>query len=379
MDLITQILAFFLALPQWLQLIAVLLGAAVLAFIWVRVLVLKSFFKQIGDLLKEVFALVVPKKWDSSKTLILLGAFSWAVSLLVSSTAQNIIAFTGWIFLIAGIHWVMHEEKALKEILTINGFFIGPWITGGLICYFLFGTPEGIPPIAYILWPPISTIIAAIPKFIGTDAVYKTPKWVKPNPGDRQYLVNLALINLLLSCWLQLGFTTRQWLADYPTMQFDDFGNSAFVINLQPNRGDSARGVEVLRRAEAELKANLQGQSWSQVERWLLEFDEQLRRLEETVINQLPRARENEYWTVLGKILPGEYNLQLFSHWNGPSSDAAGFYYTKTCQISRVAPVDVTGQLSNPVQPLPQVGNAKVECGQVEGPVKGQPETAVPL
>ncbi|EKQ67948.1 hypothetical protein OsccyDRAFT_4247 [Leptolyngbyaceae cyanobacterium JSC-12] len=374
MEILAPILEFLAGLAPWILFLLLLAGAAGLAFIWVRVLILKNFFDQIGNLFKDVFALVVPKKWDSAKTLILLGGFSWFMSLLVGSVAQSIIAFVGWIFLIAGIHWVMHEEKGLKEILTINGFFIGPWITGALICYFLFGTRDGVPPIAYILWAPLSAVIAGIPKFIGTDSVLKTPIWVKPKPGDRQYLINLALINLLISCWLQLGLTTRQWLADYPTMQFDDFSSSAFVINLQPNNGASSRGVQVLNQAEAELKANLQGQSWSQVERWLLNFDTQLRLLEEDVFKRLPKTRENDYWTIFGKILPGEYNIQLISHWQGPSSNASGFHYTKTCKISRVAPMDVSGQLGNQGSTLPQVGNAKVECGQVEGPVKGEPE-----
>jgi len=378
MDLITRLTSLFSALFTGLAPIFVVLiifgvmgGLTVLAF---RFLVLREFFGGIWSLLKELFAIVIPTKWDSAKTLIVLGAFSWFVSIFVGRTTQNIISFIGWIFLIGGIHWVMHAEKELKSILTINGIFIGPWITGALICYFLFGTTDGIPAIAYILWPCISAVVAGLPKFIGSDGKTQTPTWGKPKTSDRQYLVNLALINLLLSCWIQLTFTTRQWLADYPTLQNEDVSNSAFVFQTQSPADVRSRGVEVLSRAEAQLKANLQGQSWSQVERWLLDFNQQMSQIDQTVLNQMNQVQENAYWRVAGKILPGEYNVQLFSIWDGPSADSTGFYYTQTCQISRVAPADVSGLPSVSATTMPQVGNAKVQCNAIEGPVRGQPE-----
>lgn len=354
-------------------LIAITGGIAVFAF---RVLVIREFLISLTQFVRDLFALIIPTKWDSARTLIMLGAFSWAMSLLVGTTAQAIIAFVGWFFLIGGIHWVMNEEKELKKVLTINQIFIAPWITGGLICYFLFGTTDGVPAIAFVLWPCISAIIAGIPKFIGSDGAKKTPIWVKPKPGDRQYLINLALINLLLSCWIQLSFTTRQWLADYPTLQLADMRNSAFVIQSQPNAAATSRGTEILTRAEAQIKANLEGQPWSHVERWLLNFDDQLKQVETTALNQMNQTRENAYWRLAGQILPGEYNIQLNSIWRGPSADATGFHFTKTCQISRVAPIDLLKQpLTNPI-PLQQVGNARVQCSSVKGPVKGDPAAA---
>ena len=374
MDPVTAIYAFLTGLPALILLLVFIATAGGLAVFAFKFLVIKEFLGGFWDLIKDLFALVIPTKWDSAKTIILVGAFSWLVSLFVGSTAQSIIAFVGWIFLIAGVHWVMHEEKELKKVLTINGVFIGPWITGALICYFLFGTTRGVPAIAFILWPCISTIIAGIPKFIGSDGGTQTPIWVKPKPGDRQYLVNLALINLLLSCWIQLGFTTRQWLADYPTLQFADMRNSPFVIQTQSNAPTPSRGVEMLTKAEAQLKANLEGQSWSQVERWLLNFNEELKRVEDIAFSQMSQAKENEYWQVSGRILPGEYNVQLYSIWQGPSPDANGFYFTQTCEISRVSPLDIAGQLTTRAASLPQVGNAKVKCSEIQGPTKGYPE-----
>lgn len=378
MDLVTGIVALFAGLTPLLLLLLLLGAVGSLVAVSFKFLVLKEFFGSFWDLIKELFALVIPTQWDSPKTLILLGAFSWFVSIFVGRTAQSIISFIGWFFLIGGIHWTMYAEKELKSILTINGLFIAPWITGALICYFLFGTVEGMPAIAFILWPCVSAVIAGLPKFIGSHSTTQTPIWVKPKPPDRQYLVNLALINLLLSCWIQLGFTTRQWLADYPTLENEDISNSAFVFQMEAPDQARSRGAEVLSRAEAELKANLQGQSWSQVERWLLNFDEQLQQIDQRIVNQLAPLKENNYWQVMGQILPGEYNIQLFSTWTGPSADAAGFHYTQVCQVARTAPPDVAGQPSTTAATMPPVGNAKVDCSPIQGPMRGQPNLSRP-
>lgn len=365
-------------LPLWVILTVLTLGLGGLGYIAFNFLAIQKFFQEFGGLFKELFGLLIPSKWDSAKTLILLSIFSWAMSSIVSNRVQNIIAFIGWLFLMGGVHWVMHEEKKLKETLTINKIFIGPWITGALICYFLFATPERIPAIAYILWPIISAIIAAIPRFIGSDSVYQTPKWIKPKPEDRQYVVNLALINLLLSCWIQLGFTTQTWVADYPSLRADNLSNSAFVINTSSGDGNPSRAIDILTRAETEVKAELGSQSWSQVERWLLNFEEQVEQLESRVISQLPQARENNYWSLQGRILAGEYNIQLFSVWQGPSSDGVGYYYSKICQISRVVPADLTSQPTSATTPLPITGNSKVQCSPAEGPTRGQPDSKLP-
>ncbi len=354
----------------------VILAAAIggMGLFFFKFLIIKEFIGGFLGFIKDLFGSVIPKKWDSGKTLILMGAFSWAVSLIVGPIVQSAIAIIGWIFLISGIHWVMHEEKDLKKLLTVNSIFLGPWITGALICYFLFASTEGIPPIAFIVCPCLSALIAGLPKFIGSDPVTQVPVWVKPKPGDRQYLVNLALINLLLSSWIQLGFVTRQWLVDYPTLASADFSRSSFVMQLRPNSQASSRGVELLSRATNVLKADLQGQSWSQVERWLLNFDQNVAQLQAIAMGQMGQSNENAYWQVQGKILPGEYNVRLFSVWSGPSADTTGFHFAQTCEIARVAPIDLSRLPSIPGVSLPAVGNAKVQCTPIEGPIKGAPD-----
>ncbi len=363
------------ALGPLLPLLLIAMVLAGLSFFAFKFLVLQAFFKEVQSALAELLKVILPTKWDSGKALIWISIFSWGVSMLVGPMTQGIIAFVGWLFLIPGVHWVMHEEKKLKELLTINGFFLGPWITGGLICYFLFATPDRLPPIALICWPPISAILAGAPKFIGTDDVYKTPKWKKAAVGDRQYLVNMGLINLLLSCWIQLFFSTQSWLAEYPSLVVEDMSNSSFVVRTQSSNDVSSRGVELLGKAEMELKKELSGASWSEVERWLLNLDQQMETLQNTVIGQSPKISENSFWNIKAQILPGEYQLRLFAIWKGPTADNKGYFLSKVCQISKVTATDflTTSILTNPTK-LPQVGTARVQCGAMEGLNRGEPD-----
>lgn len=359
--------------PLWLLALVFLLASGGLIWAYLNLKILGEIFKGIFDFLQEVFGVFIPKKWDSGKTLILLAAFSWLCSIPAGRNVQNIISFMGWLFLIPGIHWVMYEEKQLNELLTFNflgNLFIGPWVTGALICIFLFTTPESFPSITVIAWPVISAIIASLPKFIKAGPEYKLP-----DVGDRQYLVNLLLINVLLSCWVQLYYSTQSWLVQYPSLRDENLGNSSFFVRLQQGLTGTPRGTELLDRAESNLKSNLEGQSWSQVELWLLNFNERVRALGSTALEQMPQLAENSFWRLEGQVLPGEYRVKLYSAWQGPSADAQGYHYSKICNINRVAAEDVAGQSLPFGLPsvIPAVGSAKVQCEPVQGPFRGQP------
>ncbi len=337
-------------------------------------LAIKTLYEELRKIFQDIFQLIIPNKWDSAKTLIWLSVFSWAMSLLTESFIQIFIAFCGWLFLIPGIHWLMYEEKKIKEFLTIEKVLIAPWITGALICFFLFATPENLPGIMVVTWPIISAIIAALPKFIKPGPTYKVP-----DPPVRQDLIIMVLFNLLLSCWLQLSYSTQVWLAEYPSLRADDLTNSSFVVQTQSSETANSQGYDILVQAEAALKESLQGQSWSQVERWLVNFDDRIREFNGQIIQRLPAKAENAYWQIEGRVLAGEYNVQLFAVWKGPSSHNAGYHLAKTCQILQVMPVDIktTPQTPSPVgsvAPNTQVGTANVSCGAVTKAIKGQPD-----
>jgi len=336
-----------------------------------------------GSIFEKIRKFLTPPTDDSWQTLVWMSVFSWVVSLLVTNVIQILIASMGWVFLIPGIHWFMHEEKLklgggveinVKKNLEFNKFFVAPWITGALICTFLFGGVlfEVIPSLAFICWPPISVVIAVLPKFIKIGPEYK-----KPDPAARQEIIILLLWNLLLSCWFQLYFSTQAWLREYPSLLADDLNKSAFVYKMETEEKPASRGVVLLERAEQSLKDALANQSWSQVEKWLFKLSPQLEGVRSNVMNQFPDIRENPFWRLEGAVLPGsEYKLDLYAIWQGPTVDAKGYYLTKTCQITRIADVRSAvlplrrgsgGDLTSATQ------RVRVECGPVSDRIAGPP------
>lgn len=331
----------------------------------------------IDEIFKQLRKTLTPPKPDSWQTLLWISVFSWAMSLLpASSFIQGFIATCAWFFLIPGIHWFMHEEKFkvfdltinIKQGLTINGIWLGPWITGALVCMLLFSElPEDRLSVAFVSWPPISATIAALPKFIAMG-----PKYKNPDPPGRQELVILFLTNLLLSCWFQLFFLTQSWLVDYPSLLTEDLSRSAFVVKFANNRPPS-RGVLILDQAETALKEQLDGRSWSQAERWLYDLKPQMQQLEDTVMDRLPPLKENELWRLSGQVLPRtEYQLQLMAIWQGPSADGSGYYLMKPCQITRIP--DTRRAIARTVAST-QI--ARVSCDAVTTPTAGQPEVRI--
>ncbi|MBW4473088.1 MAG: DUF5357 domain-containing protein [Stenomitos rutilans HA7619-LM2] len=328
----------------------------------------------IDEIFKQLRKTLTPPKPDSWQTLLWISIFSWAMSLLPESLfIQGFIATCAWFFLIPGIHWFMHEEKFkvfdltinVKKGLTVNGIWLGPWVTGALVCMLLFsGFPENRLSTAFLLWPPLSAIIAALPKFIAMG-----PKYKIPDSAARQELVILLLTNLLFSCWFQLFFLTQSWLVDYPSLLSQDLSRSAFVVKVASNR-PSSRGIVILDQAEIALKEQLDGRSWSQVERWLFDLKPQMQQLEATVMSRLPPLKENGLWHLSGEVLPRtEYQLQLMALWRGPSADGSGYYLMKPCQVTRIP--DTRRAIARTVAST-QI--AQVSCDMTTDIKAGQPD-----
>lgn len=331
----------------------------------------------IDDIFKQLRKTLTPPKPDSWQTLLWISVFSWAMSLLPESVfIQGFIATCAWFFLIPGIHWFLHEEKLkvfdltinVKKDLTINGIWLGPWITGALVCMLLSsGLLDNRTSVAFIGWAPISAIIAALPKFIAMGPKYKTPE-----PPARQELVILLLTNLLLSCWFQLFFLTQSWLVDYPSLLTEDLSKSAFVVKLASNRPPS-RGIMVLDQAETIVREQLDGRPWSQVERWLYDLKPQMQQVETTVMSRLSPVKENELWHLYGQVLPRtEYQLQMAAVWQGPSAGGSGYYLMKPCQITRIP--DTRRSIARTVAST-QI--ARVTCDAATSPKAGQPDVGI--
>jgi hypothetical protein len=298
-----------------------------------------------------------------------------------SPVVENIISSLGWIFLIIGVWWFTYDDKLkIKQSLSPFGFFIGPWITGAIICAFIFGDWEDHPPsLPFIVWPIISVFIAVLPKFIKPGPAPKTPE-----PSVRQEVIILVLSNLVLSCWFQLYFSIQNLVVDYPSLMADDFRRSAFVMNLEPQLPSATRGVSILNLAEATLRSELAGQQWSDVERWLIEVDERVQPLEKAVKDQLSPVDENRLWDLEARVFQGnpDYDLRLFAIWRGPSSAPTGYYLTKSCQVAQVrgraAVVPDPSGLSrtNVTRPSP-VAVSDIQCDGVSAPVFDRPDLAL--
>jgi hypothetical protein len=373
-----------LQIPIWLL---VLIPVGLLIFFATTSLLTLDIAKTILSTVKDVFNAIVkvlsPPKWDSWQALIWISAFSWFVSMVPGEPViQSLIATFGWIFLIPGVHWFIHEEKLkagpnivinVKKGLTFNKFFFGPWLTGALVCIFLFGGLLDSPNyVGFLCWPPISAAIAVAPKFISSSS--DGPKYDFPKKaGDRQEIIILMLSNLILSCWFQLYFSTQSWLQNYPTLLSGDLNRSSFLVKLNSSDRPSPRGFTILEEAGEIVTNELTGQSWSMVERWLLDLDQQMKLIEETVMSQLSEVEENTLWSLQGRTVPGtEYTLQMYAVWQGPTVDGKGYYLTKACQITRGpgTRITVSGQSDAP----PTTGLARVECGDVQGPFAGRPD-----
>jgi hypothetical protein len=373
------------------------------------------------DKVKEIFntlqKLLLPPKAFSWQTLILLSVFSCLMAALANDLIRDLLATCGWIFLIFGVGWFTTESP-----IYLGGLSLGPWITGILVSIFLFGEwLDERPSLLFVSWPLISAAIASLGEFIQSG-----PRFKNPAPAGRQRLVILFLSNLIISCWFQLYFVIQGWIDIYPSLLANDFNQSNFVVRLGIPTSEPPTGVLILNQAEALLRADLEPLSRPEVERWLLNLKQQPTDFQNAVMQQLPPSEENALWQLQAQVLPDQpdYTLQMLALWQGPSSDLAGHYLTKTCRINQpenptstpvapqeavtspnanppvtapntnpsavpgssvalgngqnpnsVAPVSPT--LGAPAVPPPTTSPSKIECGSISRPTLVQPEPSL--
>ncbi len=309
-------------------------------------------------LLKRLF---LPPTWVSWQTPILLSLLAWVMSLPAGPLAREILAVAAWIFLIIGVSWI----AASQEKLAIGTIPLWPWLTAALICLFLFGSQsDTVPSYAVVSWPIISAIIFTLLAFIERGTRFKIP-----DAAVRQQLIILVLSQLLVSCWLQFYFLIGIWLEEYPSLLADDFRRSAFVVSLAEELPEPEGGVLLLNQAERVFQEQMENQTWSEVERWLVDIRSNapvLESFEEKVFrplnSPLSPSRERELWhlrlNIVGKA--ASYEMPLEAVWLGPTSAAGQVrVLQRTCEVSRVRE-----QREGGGQPLFEtVGN--VECSPV--------------
>ncbi|MEH1902464.1 MAG: septal junction protein FraD [Nostoc sp.] len=335
-----------------------------------------GFFKFAEGLYAGIRKVLVPPKAYSWQTFIYLSVFSWVLSFFAIGYIKDIIAFFGWLFLIAGTAWYTTEDP-----LRVPGTFmpVGAVITGFLVSVFAFGNQQDvITPRTIVFWPTISALITAIPEFIegnDTEAKARIPK-----PEDRQRIIILVASSMLLSCWIQFYFVMDNWLRQYPSLQADTFKRSTFVVRTIEPVKIPQNGVMILEKLQPLVVERIAERPWSEVEKWLQCAEQRVGTLGKGVIQKnLDKYEEKELWGVEPRVTNTKsgYVLDLLSIWIGPSSNPRGYYLKKSCRIEPVTAANNSenkitvgeiecdlGSKLNPGSPLPQPGGWKVCSGR---------------
>lgn len=318
---------------------------------------MKKFFNQFHTQFEARFKDV---QQFSGETALLLGIFSWLVYLLIREpAAKELVALTGWFFLIIGTDWVLFNKTVPIPLLGLKIKY-GPWVTGALLTIALYSNRFFIQdvPTALTTWPLLSGIIAAIPTLLKTGPQIK--KFDDLLPFERQYLVLLAMISILLSCWIQFHFLLDNLLQQYPSLLADtNVNKSAFIVRLNPP--PVSKGVTILDTAEAMIRdelrrGELRGRSWADGQRLLRSVQTEsspIRPLNmapviaEKVFSNAPGVEEAPFWLYNAQFFPSNIDnapgsqspwygtLLLQAIWRGPSSQANGYTLDKSCRVPR--------------------------------------------
>jgi Family of unknown function (DUF5357) len=296
----------------------------------------------------------------SGETALLLGLFSWFVFLLIREPAvKELISVTGWFFIIVGTDWVLFKKTVPLPLLELKITY-GPWLTGALISCALLSHHFLVTdvPAALVSWPLFSGIVAAIPILLKPGPLVKQFKDVLP--FERQYLVNLTLISILLSCWFQFHFSLDDLLQKYPSLLADpNIQNSAFVVRASPP--PITKGVLILDIAEAMIReelrrGELRGRSWADGQRLLLNIQTETSPIRPRSMAPIIAAKvfgndsgieESPLWLYNAQFYPSNIDnapgsqapwygsLVLQAIWRGPSSQPSGYTVEKTCRVPR--------------------------------------------
>ena len=315
--------------------------------------------------LREDFKTVFwPKQYFAWQTLLLLSLFSLVVAALLESIngettrPVDLLTSLSWIFFTLAVWWALAETKPIK----VWDFSLSPWITGIVLCLFLFRPwTDTRFRLAFSCWPLISTGIKALPHFVNWEL-----KWTLPKPAIQKMLISVTLVNLLLTSWIVFYFRVQDWVSNYPTLLARSLDNSAFVYDIgQDRERRSSQGVPLLENMAEAIALEIEGQPWYQAERWLYTRQERLESIAQKAFDNLDASEEQLFWRVNIQE-PREfgegYLLDMKATWAGPIQAQTGLYTTKTCKIVPTSePRDVPTRENEP-PPTTQI--TSVDCGE---------------
>ena len=229
--------------------------------------------------ISALITFLTPDRYFSWQTVLYMSLFSWFMSLLSRTLGATpftvaLMATLGWIFLALGIGWAI-EHQQIKPF----GLSIAPWVSGAILCVFMFGAWGGrwLQP-ALIFWPLVSFLVVAVPDLVSWELQPKVPA-----PAIRQKLILLFFLSLLFSSWFQFYFRIQTWLQAYPSLVADNVEDSNFVYRVPGQAVPLSAGVTHLTQAETLMKEQVNDRPWSSVERWLLNLKGQEQFLQQQI------------------------------------------------------------------------------------------------
>lgn len=293
----------------------------------------------VQEYVEKIKSLLWPDKYLTWETFLRLSLFSWLIAtILVYLEGENyfpvdVLSTLSWVFLTSAIWWAIDKNK---DQFKAYGFYFGPWITGAVLCIFLFRPWEdNRARWAISCWPLISTAIKALPNFINWELKVSAPK------KDKQQSLTMTLLtNLLLTSWILFFFRIQDWVENYPSLLVSDFSQSAFVYDFVSDRADrlpQAQGIPLLERTASAIEGELSGQPWYYTERWLYNRQDKLSDIAQRTVNKLDSPDERIFWQMAvpqPRRLGEGYRLTLRADWLGPAASDRNFYVEKICKIT---------------------------------------------
>lgn len=334
----------------------------------------------LNQLLERLRQWIGGLKTFSWQTLVLLGLFSWLVSMaLEADQGAKAIAALGWVFITLGIGWALKEVKF--EVLGFT-FYPSPWIIGAMLCALGYWLSGGGASLYLTLWPLLSAALAVVPRFLkyrknSLDLVNPFAPEPKKYAGDRQQLLLTVLLGILLSCWFQFHFLLQNWLAAYPSLQSDDFSRSGVVVNVSTDNPPVSRGFQLLSVLEPVLNQKFASYTWAQTEQWLASLQNQLPALQSELLVALPTGRraEDDLWNLQAQVLPSEpeYTVSFRQFWQGPGASPMGYFEQRVCRISEAPIIQIPGASQFSTQVACQPGVDRVPIGTTTGATNREP------
>ncbi|UZQ55669.1 DUF5357 domain-containing protein [Trichothermofontia sichuanensis B231] len=187
---------------------------------------LKDYIQKIDDFLYKWVKILIPPQTSSWQTFFLVSISSFFLAQFANAPFLQIILKTlGWLFALISVHWWTFQNS--DKVSIAKQFFIGPWLTGLLVCLVLLKEwivpyPDRVLIYTAASWPLVSVAIAIWPRFsdpgvrfVGTD---DDPEKYQKIIDNRRDIMLLVLGNLILSCWLRFYFIVAKWVElSYPS------------------------------------------------------------------------------------------------------------------------------------------------------------------